>query len=328
MNYLKTIFLVITAISFAIPGPSSARVYIDINSPDMQKFPIAITDFQSQGTPSDRENLSVWFSDQLVRALKVTNYFAIIDKKAYLEAPGGGGMTSQTIRFSDWTAIGAESLVKGKYQYNGKELTAEFMLFDVVLGKMIVGKKYTGSLQDRRRMVLKFSNEILLALTGERGVFDTKVAFTGKKGNALDVYTIDFDGSGLERLTDLNTISILPRWSPDGRQIAFTCYKNGNPDLFLINAKGGKEKQISSSRGLNMAGAWAPDGKSLLVTSSRDGEEEIYLLSLPDCRMKRRTHDSSINVSPSWSPDGRRIAFVSNRDASLKYILWMPTAAM
>ena len=70
--------------------------------------------FQSQGNSKRSGKPLSLVSDQLARALKVTNYFAIIDKKAYLEAPGGGGMTSQTIRFSDWTAIGAESLVEGK----------------------------------------------------------------------------------------------------------------------------------------------------------------------------------------------------------------------
>lgn len=249
MKPLKPFFYLVIFLSFAFPLPAAARVYIDIDSPDIQKFPIAITDFQNLGTSSDRENLSAWFPDQIAKALKITNYFSIIDKSAYLESPSKGGLTSGTIQFSDWTAIGAESLVKGGYQYDGKELTAEFMLFDVVLGKLIAGKKYTGKLEQRREMVLKFSNEILWALTGERGIFDTKIAFAGKQGNSFDIYTLGFDGSGLARLTDLKTLSILPRWSPDGKQIAFTGYQHGNPDLFLIGAEGGREKKYPAPGG-------------------------------------------------------------------------------
>lgn len=316
MSFFKTALFLVLASALLFPSALAAKVYINIDSPTIQKFPIAITDFKNLGKSSDRENFSVWFSDQLSQTLNLTNYFEIIDKKAFLEQPGEGGLTSGTIRFQDWSSIGAELLVKGGYHYNGKELIGEFMLFDVVLGKLITGKKYTGTLENRKEMVLKFSNEIFLALTGERGIFDTKIVFAAKKGRVSDLYTIDFDGTGLKRLTDLKALTLLPQWSPDGMQIAFTCYRSGNPDLYLVGSKGGRERKISNSAGLNMAGAWSADGRSILVTSSKHGKQEIFLLDLKDSAMKRLTNDSSISVSPSWSPDGKRIVFTSDRSGS------------
>ena len=134
-------------------------------------------------------------------------------------------------------------------------------------------------------MVLKFSNEILWALTGERGIFDTKIAFAGKQGNSFDIYTLGFDGSGLARLTDLKTLSILPRWSPDGKEYRLHRLSARQSGSLPDRSGRGREKKISSSRGLNLAGSWASDGKSLLVTSSKDGKEEIYLMDLADYRM-------------------------------------------
>ena len=297
---------------------SDAKVYIDIDSPTMSKFPIAITDFKNLGKASDRENLSVWFSDQLAKSLSVTNYFNIIDKGAYLESPGQNGLTSTAINFSDWVSIGAESLVKGGFQYDGRELVCEFMLFDVVMGKLIAGKKYVGKLQNRREMVLKFCDEILRALTGERGVFDTRIAFSGKQAGSSEIYSIGFDGSpvSLAKLTELKSLTILPQWSPNGIQMTFTSYRSGNPDVYLIAANGGRETKLTGFKGLTLAGPWAPDGKSTLITSSRDGKEEIYKMELQGRQLQRLTSDPAINVSPSWSPDGRRIAFVSDRAGS------------
>jgi TolB protein len=313
-RFLKIVCLIIGLMTLPVIG--EAKVYIDIDSPTIAKFPIAITDFTNLGRRSDRENLSVWFSDKLSKSLSITNYFTIIDKSAYLEPPDKGGLTSTTINFGDWVSIGAESLVKGGFQYDGKELIGEFMLFDVVLGKLIAGKKYIGSLRDRNDMVLRFSNEILLALTGEQGVFDTKIAFIGKKGDVSDVYTINFDGSGIVKLTDMKSLTLLPQWSPDGRQIAFTSYRSGNPDLYMINAAGGRERRLTAFKGMTLAGGWAPDAKSLLVASSKGGKMEIYHFDAKDNRMRPLTGDRSINVSPSWSPDSRRIAFVSDRGGS------------
>lgn len=314
--FLKNVCLVVGLMTLLLPVAGEAKVYIDIDSPTIAKFPIAITDFKNLGRGSDREKLSTWFSDQLAKTLSITNYFTIIDKSAHLEPPDKAGLTSNTINFGDWVSIGAESLVKGGFQYDGKELIGEFMLFDVVLGKLIAGKKYIGSLRDRNEMVLRFSNEILLALTGEQGVFDTKIAFIGKKGDVSDVYTINFDGSGMVKLTDMQSLSLLPQWSPDGRQIAFTSYRSGNPDLYIINAAGGRERRLTAFKGLTLAGGWAPNSKSLLVTSSKEGKEEIYRFDLKDNSMRRLTHDRAINVSPAWSPDGRKIAFVSDRGGS------------
>ena len=152
------------------------------------------------------------------------------------------------------------------------------MLFDVAQGKLIVGKKYIGQLQDRKAMTVRFCNEVILALTGSSGVFDTKIAFAGKKNTAWDIYTIDFTGSVVSKLTDLRALTILPQWSPDGRQIAFTSYYTGNPDLYLIYAEGGREKKLTAFRGLTLAGPWFSDGKSMLLTSSKNGKEEIYSL--------------------------------------------------
>ncbi len=295
-----------------------SKVYINIDSPTISRFPIAICDFKNVGKASDRENLSTWFSDELAKSLNVTNYFTIIDKKAFLEPPGQGGLTSASINFPDWVSIGAESLVKGGFQYDGRELVGEFMLFDVVMGKLIAGKKYVGKLQDRRDMVVRFCDEILLALTGERGVFDTRIAYAGKKGTAFEIYSIAFDGaiSSLTKHTDLKSLTLLPHWSPNGRQIAFTSYRSGNPDVYVISANGGRERKITGYKGLTLAGPWSPDGKAMLMTSSKDGKEEIYAFDVKESRMKRLTFDPAINVSPSWSPDGRKIAFVSDRAGS------------
>ena len=98
-------------------------------------------------------------------------------------------------------------------------------------GKLIVGKRYTGKLEERKEMVVRFAQEILVALTGEKGLFDTKIAFTGKKGGSSEIHYVNFDGTEPVKLTNYRTITLSPKWSPDGKQISFLSYKDGAPDL-------------------------------------------------------------------------------------------------
>jgi TolB protein len=309
-------FFIAVFLLFGSAVPSGARVYIDIDSPTIQKFPIAITDFRNLGKNADRGKLETWFPDALGKALQVTGFFTIIQKNAFLEDSRQAGMTADSIRFSDWTAIGAESLVKGGFQVNGNELIAEFRLFDVIQGKLLSGKRYTGKTENRKDMVLKFASEVLLQLTGEKGVFDTRIAFAGKKGQVSEIYTINFDGSDLTRLTNFRSLTLLPRWSPDGREMTFTSYRDGNPDLYLMDMSTGRARKISSFSGLNLAAPWSPDGSKFLMTLSKDGHQEIYEMDFRAGKARRLTHNFSVNISPTWSPDGKKIAFVSDRSGS------------
>jgi TolB protein len=315
MKYAIAVLVAVMVLMGAAVDPAVAKVYIDIDSPAFQRFPIAVPDFKNLGGNA-RDDYSVWFSDALSRSLMITGFFNIIDKKAYLGDPKKTGITAESIRFPDWVGIGAESLVTGGYRYNGKELTAEFRLFDVVQGKLLVGKKYFGTLDERREMVLRFADEIILALTGERGLFNTRIAFCGKKGGMSEIYTVSFDGTDFTRLTGFQSLTLLPRWAPDGKRLSFVSYKDGNPNGYIMDVNRRSNRKLAAYQGLNLPSSWSADGKRMLITLSKDGSEDIYLMDVAGGQLKRLTSEPSIEISPSWSPDGRQFAFVSDRAGS------------
>jgi TolB protein len=308
---------IITIILLGIGSHSFAKVYIDIDSPTFRKFPIAIVEFQKlRPLLQKQEDLSNWFADGLSKPLDMTGYFNIINKKAFLEDQTTSGINVDRIHFTDWSTIGAEYLVKGGFSYKGQQLEVEMRLFDVIKEEILVSKRYTGTRESANDMIKQFAAEILLALTGDKGVFDTKIAFIARSRSSSDVYTIDFDGSGLTKLTSNRSIALALRWSPDGRMLSFTSYRDGSPDLYIYDVGRRNLQKVAGFDGINLGGGWLPDSRKLLLTLSKDGNEEIYVMDVKSRLMTRLTYNFAIDVSATWSPDGQRIAFVSDRAGS------------
>jgi TolB protein len=292
-----------------------AKVYIDIDAPGFQKFPIAICDFQNKKAgiaPSSDFNTAI--ADNIRHYLDLSGIFNVLDKKSFLEGLEPG--TPEAIRFSDWSVIGADFLLRGDMITSQNDVIVESCLYDVTRGQRLFNKKYSGKTGDMPAIARVIAADILLALTGDEGDFNTKIAFVIKKNGRSDIYTIDYDTSNLKNLTNHQNIVAAPRWSSDGQYLAFTSYKGGRPEVYLHHLKTGKEKKVSSFKGLNLCGSFSPDSKKLLLTLSKDDNEEIYVLDIDTMTLKRLTRNYSIDVSPAWSPDGKKIAFVSNRSGS------------
>src|SRR5262249_36830905 len=156
------------------------------------------------------------------------------------------GVTVDSINFDNWKTIGALALVKGTIERGGDGLVIEARLFDVVERKQIAGKRYHLEEGNVRRVAHRFADEIMLALTGERGPFASRIAFASRReGRFKEIWAMSLDGGDLQQVTHEGMIALSPNWSPDSRSLLFTSYRTGNPSLFSIDLGGGTPRLIS-----------------------------------------------------------------------------------
>ncbi|MBW1729355.1 MAG: Tol-Pal system beta propeller repeat protein TolB [Deltaproteobacteria bacterium] len=315
MKFWQIVLVLLLFAALIVPHEAAGRIYIDINAPSISKFKIAIPDFRNLGRPGEHLELGQKLAAVTVHDLDLSGYFSPIDKKAFLEEENEG-LTLTEINFRNWSLIGAELLVKGGYTVIGSHVEVVARLFDVYWGKQIMGKRFLGEVDNYRELVHRLSNEIIRALTGQEGIFLTRLAYVDNSTGYKEIYLSDYDGHRSIPLTSDRSIALSPRISPDGTKVLYTSYKAGQPKLYLKDLRSGLTRKLSERKGLNIGAAWTPDGSKVALTLSIKGNPDIFLIDLDGRILERLTSHWGIDVSPSFSPDGKKMAFVSNRSGS------------
>jgi uncharacterized repeat protein (TIGR01451 family) len=137
-----------------------------------------------------------------------------------------------------------------------------------------------------------------------------------------DIYVMNWDGSGVSRLTSAAYDDIAPVWSPDGSKIAFQSFRNGvNNQIYVMNADGSGQVNISNSTANDTQPAWSPDGSRIAFVSDRDqaGFPSVYVMSANGSGQTRLTSSGTgfLDQQPAWSPDGTKLAFITTRDSTV-----------
>ena len=290
------------------------KVRIDLERSTKKKVALAIADFVVKGV--DIMGNAKEAKKILKKDLILSEWFSPLQEPVFeelekIERP------NFNVDYHSWRQVGAQWLIKTEYTdvSNGKGQVLTFRLYDAVNERFLLGKRYKSSRDLLRKTIHRFADEVVLQLTGERGIAETQIAFLNQENAGKEIYLIDFDGHNLRQITRDQTLNLSPAWSPDAKWIIYTSYAARNPDLIKIDINGEKRETLHRLPGLNAAPAWSPDLQRIALVLSRDQNSEIYTLN-PDLQLKRLTRHFNIDTSPTWSPDGTKIAFTSDRSGT------------
>lgn len=96
-----------------------------------------------------------------------------------------------------------------------------------------------------------------------------RILYWSNRNGDADLYIINRDGSGEQRLTFASGNDWSPSWSPDGRFILFSSARTGDDDIYLIDVAcadmpegcQGKERRLAASTSRDTFPVWQPPRK-------------------------------------------------------------------
>lgn len=258
--------------------------------------------------PLGSDSVAQSMNDVIEHDLRFSGQFRLIPS---------GSIAGQSLEA--WRQSGADSVLSGRVnRLGGDRIEVSFELVDAAAqGRLLLSKRYQISAQQSRALAHHISDEIYEKLTGERGVFSTRIAYVLVQRQGQETrYSLevaDMDGQYPQSLLVSSEPIMSPTWSPDGRQIAYVSFEKKRAQIFSVLVATGARRLITDFPGINGAPAWSPDGRQLAVVLSKGGSPKIYTVDLSSGAMKQVTFGDSIDTEPRYSPDGRAIIFTSGR---------------
>lgn len=311
---MKRTFLFLAILCVALAA--RAQLTIDITTSGGRQIPIAV--MPMAGESSQPQSVSEVVAADLGR----TGLFRLVNTVGISPIP----TEPSEVNFPDWTTRSAEALVIGKIEPSGDgRVEVRFRLFDVAKQAQLASFSYLVPPAQLRATAHRIADVIYEKLTGDKGVFSTKITYVVKRGGRYELQVADADGFNAQSVLASQEPIMSPAWSPDGSRLAYVSFDQKKPVVMVQNLAQGTTRVVANFRGNNSAPAWSPDGRWLAVALSKDGLTQIYRIPANGGEAERLTSSAGIDTQPNFSPDGQWIAFTSDRGGSPQ-IYRMPAA--
>jgi TolB protein len=174
---------------------------------------------------------------------------------------------------------------------------------------LLAPRSYAGA--SLRRQAHAFADDVVLAVTGRKGIAQTQIAFKAQQPDGTgEIYFSDFDGGNPQAVTHDNVIVSRPSWAPRRLALYYNSYLLENPDIFYCDLSTGQRRAVARFGGSNFSPAASPDGMKLAMILSKDGSPNVYVTNTDGSNLKRLTTGVE-DSSPCWSPDSQWICFAT-----------------
>jgi len=284
-------------------APAKAQLRVEVTGVGTHQFPVSVASFRRDGEIPQPV-------DEIIRAnLQRSGLFRLVD--------AGSAPLSETsaVNLPDFRGRGADALVVGSVaRLADGRFDLRFRLYDTVKQTQLDALSFVSSAAELRLNAHRISDRIFEKLTGERGVFATRIAYVVQLGKtSFELHIADADGANAQPALRSREPIMSPAWSADGTRLAYVSFESGKPVIYVHAIASGERRVLANFRGSNSAPAWAPDGRTLAVVLTRDGLSQIYTIGADGGNVQRLTRSSGIDTEPVYSPDGRTIYFTSDR---------------
>ena len=292
------------AFTLALTSAAVAEVRVEVSGVGITQIPVAIAPFKGQESAPQKPAAIV---------------AADLDRSGQFKGIDPGLAMDENSR-PDFNAIrqkNADALVTGSIQKTADgRFDVKYRLWDAIKAQDLGGQSFLVVESDLRLVSHRIADQVYEKLTGDKGVFSTRIAYVTKQKERHVLWVADADGENAQAALTSPEPIISPRWAPNGTDLAYVSFESRKPVVYVHDVGTGKRRILANFKGSNSAPAWSPDGKTVAVTLSRDGSSQIFTLDAKGGEPKRITQSNGIDTEPVFTADGSALYFVSDRGGS------------
>ncbi len=293
------------AISVISAGVAHAEMSIEIIGAGEHQIPVALAPLGGE------EKSATAIREVVVADLQRSGLFRIVDNR------GSAPHEPSEVNYPEWQATGAEALAIGSVETSEVgRLTVKVRLLDVLKKSPLLGEVVSAKDSQVRQIGHRIADLIYEKLTGDKGVFSTRIAYVNRLGEKYRLVVADSDGYNEQTVLAQNEPIMSPAWSADGSRLAYVSFETGHAAVFVQTLQTKQRSLLADFRGSNSAPTWSPDGKQLAMVLTRDGSSQLYVINADGSGIQRISFSGAIDTEPCFSPDGQNLLFTSDRGGS------------
>jgi TolB protein len=285
----------------SLGAPALAQFRVEITGTGANRIPITVLPLRDEA--SSGVALSAVVRADLERSglFRSVAGDAVLDERSVFDA-------------APFRAKGADAVLLGSVaRLADGRFDVRYKLWDAVRAEAVLAQGQVVQAADLRLAAHRMADDIHQKLTGERGVFATRIAYVMRAGKRYTLHVTDADGEGGQVALASAEPIISPAWAPDGKRLAYVSFEDQKAVVWVQDLATGSRKRLANFKGSNSAPTWSPDGQRLALTLSQDGVAQLYTMAAGGGPPERLTRSSAIDTEPVYAPDGKSIYFVSDR---------------
>jgi TolB protein len=314
---------------------AQAQINVVVKADSDNRGKLLVLTPEAKSPFSGQEDTLKEIYDLLVFDLTFSGAFHVFPENPQAAQVKKMDLDPNSISYDDWRRLRIDGemvdyVMKSVLVPRGEgQFELDVLVYDIVNGNRPIGQAYGGAPnppftkknlraaghQATGFTIKKLTNDQIVPIT------ETRIAFVNYNTSkqTKEIYLIDYDGwkDSLQRITNFNSITLFPDWSPNGNELAYVSYKNNWTDCYVQSLSNGTVQSLAKFDGTNNTPRWCPDGQNLIFSLSMPRKTaELFMIPKSGQKPKRLTNNSWNDLSPDVSPSGNQIAFVSDQTGS------------